>query len=247
MACPPEDVGLVAGFERGGVLHRTQQGNDHAQRIHRGLLAALVHMPKVRHSAMGSLKLFDQRARCALADKVRCDEARAAVDLSHFVGQHIPIVVVASHAKSATCPTDDLHCGCITDEVHEIATRAAQKASSQILLLIVSIKDLLHLLPEALLPLEDSLLRHNVGHDRMLQAASEEDVSEVLDVVQRVVIHNDGTPGILALAGIDDDSLVLHVLREEGCQHTPLADLLPSGTILSTDGMPLEEDRPLES
>mmetsp|Transcript_62927 Transcript_62927/g.163300 ORF Transcript_62927/g.163300 Transcript_62927/m.163300 type:complete len:225 (+) Transcript_62927:435-1109(+) len=224
MACPPEDVGLVAGFERGGVLHRTQQGNDHAQRIHRGLLAALVHMPKVRHSAMGSLKLFDQRARCALADKVRCDEARAAVDLSHFVGQHIPIVVVASHAKSATCPTDDLHCGCITDEVHEIATRAAQKASSQILLLIVSIKDLLHLLPEALLPLEDRLLGDDVRDNICLQASREEDVRQVFDIVEGIVIDDDSSLVIVHLAPVDNHWPFLDVVREERRQHAPLAN-----------------------
>mmetsp|Transcript_17922 Transcript_17922/g.53411 ORF Transcript_17922/g.53411 Transcript_17922/m.53411 type:complete len:219 (-) Transcript_17922:42-698(-) len=109
------------------------------------------------------------------------------------------------------------------------------------------LEDVVHDLPEAFLPLEDRLFRDYVRHHLLLEAAGEKDVRKVLDIVERVVIHDDGAPAILELPPIDHHGLVLHVLREERGQHTTSADLLPSGAILAPHGVPLEQHRPLEA
>mmetsp|Transcript_61769 Transcript_61769/g.156999 ORF Transcript_61769/g.156999 Transcript_61769/m.156999 type:complete len:538 (+) Transcript_61769:401-2014(+) len=247
VARPPEDVGLVAGIQDRGMLHGAQEGDDHAQGVHRRLLAPLVRVPQVRDGPVGGLELLDEAARFALADQVRGDEAGAAVDLSNLIGQHVSVVVVASHAEAAASPTDDLHGGRIADEVHEVAASGLQKVGGQVLFLVVFVEDCLHLPPEALLPLENGLLGDNVRYDVRLQATLEEDVRQVLDVVQRVVVDHDRRHVVVELPAVDDLGLLLDVVREERRKHAALADILPTCAILAAHRVTLEEDGLIEA
>mmetsp|Transcript_94361 Transcript_94361/g.185027 ORF Transcript_94361/g.185027 Transcript_94361/m.185027 type:complete len:296 (+) Transcript_94361:676-1563(+) len=167
--------------------------------------------------------------------------------LRHLVGQHVAIVIVACHAESAARPTDDLHRRGVTDEVLQIAPRAIQKALREEFFLVLRVKDLFHLLPEAFLPFEDGLLGHDVRNDIGLEAAREEDVCQVLNVVQGVVVDHDCCFLILELAAVDDNGRILNVLRKERGEHAALAHALPPRTILATDGMPLEEHGLIET
>mmetsp|Transcript_57730 Transcript_57730/g.187533 ORF Transcript_57730/g.187533 Transcript_57730/m.187533 type:complete len:539 (+) Transcript_57730:235-1851(+) len=247
VARPPEDVGLVAGIQDRGMLHGAQEGDDHAQGVHRRLLAPLVRVPQVRDGPVGGLELFDEAARFALADQVRCDEAGAAVDLSNLIGQHVSVVVVAGHAEAAASPTDDLHGGGVADQVHEVAAGALQKAGGQVFFLVVFVEDCLHLPPETLLPLENGLLGDNVRHDVRLQATREEDVRQVLDVVQRVVVDHDRRHVVVELPAVDDLGLLLDVVREERRKHAAFADILPTCAVLAAHRVTLEEDRLIEA
>mmetsp|Transcript_67854 Transcript_67854/g.174884 ORF Transcript_67854/g.174884 Transcript_67854/m.174884 type:complete len:522 (+) Transcript_67854:173-1738(+) len=238
---------LVGRIEEGRVVHCIEEGDDHAQRVHGGLLAAQVRVPEVGHGAVRGLELLDEAAVRGLAHQVGGDEARAAVHLRHLVGEHVAVVVVARHAKAATSPADDLHRGGVTDQVHQVAAGLVQEAGLRELRLVVLIEDLLHLLPEALLPLEDGLLRDHVRHNIGLQAAFEEDVPEVLDVVERVVVDHNGSLLVFAFAGIHNDRLRLDVLREEGRQHPALTNALPARAVLATNGVALKEDWPREA
>mmetsp|Transcript_52088 Transcript_52088/g.149333 ORF Transcript_52088/g.149333 Transcript_52088/m.149333 type:complete len:286 (-) Transcript_52088:61-918(-) len=129
----------------------------------------------------------------------------------------------------------------------KFTTSSFQEASSKVLILVVFLEDVVQDLPEALLPLEDGLLRHDIRHDLLLQAALEEDVREVVNIVQRVVVHDDTARVVFQLPRVDDHRLVLHVLGEKGREHTALGDLLPAGAVLATDGVPLEEHGGLEA
>mmetsp|Transcript_99045 Transcript_99045/g.258750 ORF Transcript_99045/g.258750 Transcript_99045/m.258750 type:complete len:527 (-) Transcript_99045:40-1620(-) len=247
VACPPEDVSLVRGVQHRRVLHGAEESDNHAERVHRGVLAAQVGMPQVRDRPVGGLELLDEAARFALADQVRGDEAGAAVDLSNLIGQHVSVVVVASHAEAAASPTDDLHGGRIADEVHEVAASGLQKVGGQVLFLVVFVEDCLHLPPEALLPLENGLLGDNVRYDVRLQATLEEDVRQVLDVVQRVVVDHDRRHVVVELPAVDDLGLLLDVVREERRKHAALADILPTCAILAAHRVTLEEDGLIEA
>mmetsp|Transcript_49263 Transcript_49263/g.145456 ORF Transcript_49263/g.145456 Transcript_49263/m.145456 type:complete len:588 (-) Transcript_49263:34-1797(-) len=238
---------LVRRIEEGSVLHGAQQGDHHAQRVHGGLLAAQVRVPEVGDGAVGGLELLDERAVRALADEVGGDEAGAAVHLRDLVREHVAVVIVARHAEAASGPADDLHRGGVTDQVLQLAAGLVEQAGLQVILLVVGVEDLLHLLPEALLPLEDRLLRHHVGDDVGREAALEEDVGQVVDVVERVVVDDDRILLVVDLAAVDDDGLSLHVIGEERGEDAALADTLPPSAVLAADGMALEEDRTLEA
>mmetsp|Transcript_68016 Transcript_68016/g.190489 ORF Transcript_68016/g.190489 Transcript_68016/m.190489 type:complete len:387 (+) Transcript_68016:705-1865(+) len=202
---------------------------------------------EVGDGAVGGLELLDERAVVALADEVGGDEPRAPVHLRHLVREHVAVVVVASHAEAAARPADDLHGGGVADQVLELAACVLQQPGRRELLLVLRIEDLLHLLPEALLPLEDGLLRHHVGHDARLEAAGEEDMRQVLHVVERVVVDHHRVLRVLHFATVDDDGLLLDVLREECREHAPLADGLPPRAVLAPDGVALEEDGLVEA
>mmetsp|Transcript_118834 Transcript_118834/g.165572 ORF Transcript_118834/g.165572 Transcript_118834/m.165572 type:complete len:524 (+) Transcript_118834:172-1743(+) len=242
-----DDRVLVARLEASRMFHGAQEGDHHAERIHGGVLAAQVHVPEVGHGAVRGLELLDEAAVRGLAHQVGGDEARAAVHLRHLIREHVTIVVVAGHAKAASSPTDNLHGGRVADEVHELAARLVEEAGLRKDGLVLGVKDLLHLLPEPLLPLEDRLLRDHVGHDVGLQAALEEDVRQVLDVVERVVVDHNGSLLVFAFAGIHNDRLRLDVLREEGRQHPALTNALPARAVLATNGVALKEDWPREA
>mmetsp|Transcript_34874 Transcript_34874/g.88618 ORF Transcript_34874/g.88618 Transcript_34874/m.88618 type:complete len:225 (+) Transcript_34874:537-1211(+) len=215
MACEPQNLFLVGRLEECSVFHGPKERHHHAQRVHGSLLPALMRVPQVRHCPVGGLEFLDQRAICTLADKVGCDEARATVDLRHLVGEHVAVVVVASHSEPASRPPDDLHRSRIADEVHKVATRGLEQARCHVLLLVIRVEDFLHLLPKALLPLKDSLLGDHVWHNVGLQAPREEDVRQILNIVERIVIHDYCVFHVVDLAAIDDRGPLLHILREE--------------------------------
>mmetsp|Transcript_106173 Transcript_106173/g.188816 ORF Transcript_106173/g.188816 Transcript_106173/m.188816 type:complete len:223 (+) Transcript_106173:683-1351(+) len=196
---------------------------------------------------MGCFELFDESSILVLSDEIRGDEARAAVNLCNFICEHVSIVVVASHAEATPGPADNLHSCGITDEVNQFSTRLVEETRCQELLLELSIKDLLHALPESFLPLEDCLFGHHIRHDIGLQAACEENASQVLDVVQRIVVNHHGRFIVHQLTAIHDDWLQLRVLWPVSCEHLALAHCLPAGTILSANGVALEKHRALEA
>mmetsp|Transcript_74998 Transcript_74998/g.242572 ORF Transcript_74998/g.242572 Transcript_74998/m.242572 type:complete len:526 (-) Transcript_74998:42-1619(-) len=247
VARPPEDVSLVRRVQHRRMLHGAEESDNHAERVHRGVLAAQVGVPQVRDRPVGGLEFLDQASVGALADQIRGDEAGAAVHLRDLVREHVAIVVVASHAKAAAGPTDDLHGGSVADQVLQVTTCFLQQAARQVLFLVVLVEDLLHLLPETLLPLEDRFLGDDIRHDVRLQAAREEDVCQVLNVVQRVVVHDDSRLVVLDLAAVDDDRRFLDVIGEKGRQDAALADGLPAGAVLAADGVALEEDGLVEA
>mmetsp|Transcript_16479 Transcript_16479/g.27910 ORF Transcript_16479/g.27910 Transcript_16479/m.27910 type:complete len:453 (-) Transcript_16479:166-1524(-) len=229
------------------VVHCTQQCHNHAQGIHGCFLTTKVHVPQIGYSSMGGFKFLDQGAILALAHQVRGDKARAAMHLRHLVGQHVTIVVVACHSKAATRPADDLHCSGITDQVDQLASTLVKKPSLQKLLLVLCIENLLHLLPEALLPLENGLFRHHIRHNVGLKAALEKDVRQVLDIVQGVVIHDNCRFIIMKYSPVNDHRLFLLIFRPVSCEHLSFADSLPACTILTANCMSLKEDGALES
>mmetsp|Transcript_62319 Transcript_62319/g.140416 ORF Transcript_62319/g.140416 Transcript_62319/m.140416 type:complete len:342 (+) Transcript_62319:660-1685(+) len=192
--------------------------------------------------------LLDHGAVFVLAHQIGCDKAWAAVHLRNLVRQHVAIVVVARHPKAAAGPPDDLHRRGVADEVHEVAAALVQETGLLVLFLVVSIEDLFHLLPEALLPLEDRLLRNDVGHNICLQATREENVREVLNVVQGIVVDHHSCLVVENLTAINDCRLLgLHVLGEEGRKHATLANALPASTVLAAYCMALEENGPVEA
>mmetsp|Transcript_59986 Transcript_59986/g.186068 ORF Transcript_59986/g.186068 Transcript_59986/m.186068 type:complete len:273 (+) Transcript_59986:492-1310(+) len=240
-------VDLLLGFrdKDGSMPHGPQERNDKAQWVHGGFFATEVGVPEVSNGAVRGLILLDERPILALAREDRADETRTSMHLRHLVREHVAVVVVARHAEAAIRPTDDLHGGRVTDEVAEFPT--LQQARSDELVLVVSVKDVGHNLPEALLPFEDGLLRDDVGLDMILQAPREEYVSQVLDVVQGVVVDHDGASGVGGSAAVDDHGLIVHVLREEGCEDPAFADLPPTSTVLATHCVTVNDDRALEA
>mmetsp|Transcript_36226 Transcript_36226/g.96248 ORF Transcript_36226/g.96248 Transcript_36226/m.96248 type:complete len:251 (-) Transcript_36226:45-797(-) len=110
------------------------------------------------------------------------------------------------------------------------------------------VEDLLHDLPEALLPLEDRLLRHYIRGHILLQATGEEDPRKVCHVIQRVIVDHDPTLLIIQRPSVNDDwRFVDHVLGKKGGDHTTFPDRFPSCTILASHRMPLKQHWILEA
>mmetsp|Transcript_107067 Transcript_107067/g.345457 ORF Transcript_107067/g.345457 Transcript_107067/m.345457 type:complete len:288 (+) Transcript_107067:735-1598(+) len=230
------------------MVHGAKQRHDHAQWVHGGLLAPEVRVPEVRNGPVGGLKLLDERAIFVLAHEVGGDEARAPVHLRDLVRKHVAVVVVARHAEAAARPPDDLHRRGVADEVHQLAPAFVQEARGEVLFLVVRVEDLLHLLPEALLPLEDSLLGDHVRHDMRLEAPREKDVRQVFDIVERIVVDHDTGLLVLDLTAIDDLRLLgLHVLGKIGREYAALAHLLPTCAVLAAHCMAFEQHWPVEA
>mmetsp|Transcript_117477 Transcript_117477/g.251023 ORF Transcript_117477/g.251023 Transcript_117477/m.251023 type:complete len:238 (-) Transcript_117477:656-1369(-) len=164
VCCEAHHLLLVGWRQDCGMLHGAEQSHHHAQRIHGCLFPAEVGMPEVRYSAMRCLELLDQYTVIPLPSEVRCDETWAPVHLRHLVSEDIAIVVVACHAKATIRPTDNLHGGCVTDKVLQPPASLIKKACGKEAVEVVLLENLQHDLPETLLPLENSLLRDDVGH-----------------------------------------------------------------------------------
>mmetsp|Transcript_36594 Transcript_36594/g.92741 ORF Transcript_36594/g.92741 Transcript_36594/m.92741 type:complete len:371 (-) Transcript_36594:54-1166(-) len=223
------------------MVHRAEEGLCHAERVHRGLLAAQVRRPHVGHGAVRGLELLDHRAvREPLADQVGGDEARAAVHLRDLVGEHVAVVVVRRHAEAAIGPPDDLHRGRVRDQVRELAAGLVEQPCGEVLLLVVRVEGRLHRRPEGLLPLEDRLLGHHVRRHLRLEAAREEVVREVGHVVERVVVCDHRVLAVAQPAVVDDRRRPAVVRAEDG-GHATLAHALVARAVLASDRVPLEE------
>mmetsp|Transcript_18573 Transcript_18573/g.44647 ORF Transcript_18573/g.44647 Transcript_18573/m.44647 type:complete len:231 (+) Transcript_18573:574-1266(+) len=200
--------------------------------------------PHVGNGAVRGLKLLDQRPVLVLPHQVRRDEARRPVDLCDLVSEHVAVVVVRRHPKASASPTDDLHGGGVRDEVRKLVGSVVQQALVQELLLVVLVEHRLHLLPERLLPLEDRLLGHHVRRHLMLEAAREENVGEILHVIERVVVRDNGVGLVVELPGVD--YLGRAVLGRENRVEDARADGVVACAVLATHCMPLEDDAVLE-
>mmetsp|Transcript_44335 Transcript_44335/g.106524 ORF Transcript_44335/g.106524 Transcript_44335/m.106524 type:complete len:561 (-) Transcript_44335:17-1699(-) len=243
-----EDLRLAALLlpcEHRRMVHRAQECLGHAERVHGGLLATQVRRPHIGHRAVRGLVLFDHGAvREPLADEVGGDEAGAAVHLRDLVGEHVAVIVVRRHAEAAIGPPDDLHRCRVGDQMGELASALVEQPCREVLLLVVRVEGLLHRRPEALLPLKDGLLGHDVRRHLRLEAAREEVVREVGHVVQRVVVGDHGILAVAQLALVDDHRSAA-VVGTEDRGHAALADGLVACAVLASDGMPFEEHRVL--
>ena len=85
-----------------------------------------------------------------------------------------------------------------------------------------------HLLPERLLPLEDSLLCDDVRNNALIQAALEETVGEVCDRIEGVMVHNSNVFFIRKHAVVDNFGFQIWIVGEEGRDQASLADSGPS-------------------
>lgn len=132
-----------------------------------------------------------------------------------------------------------LHGGSIGDQVHELAV--GDDTTCDVVRLVVRVEDGFHLRPEGLLPLEDCLLRDNIGHDLGLETTAEEVVGEVFDVVQGVVVGHDDVFVIFQHAIVTEGGRRT-VIRKEGCDHTTLAYGLPACGVFTADSMTLRRE-----
>eukprot|EP00968_Pinguiococcus_pyrenoidosus_P001973 scaffold101_cov230-Pinguiococcus_pyrenoidosus.AAC.6 len=143
---------------------------------------------------------------------------------------------------------NDLHGRSVTDEVLQLASAVVEQPSFLKLVLVVLVEHILHRLPEALLPLEDRLLRDDVRSHSALETAREEVVRQVHDVVVGVVVHDSDVVVIDQLPSVDDLRFPLRLpLRIEAGDQLSPADGLPTSPVLAAHRVPLEEDRLLES
>ncbi len=115
------------------------------------------------------------------------------------------------------------------------------QASLHKFLFVVHVEHVLHLGPEAFLPLEHGLLGDHVRHDAAGQTAGEEVVGEVLNVVQGVVVSHHHVGLVLQNAVVAEDGLAA-VLREEGGDQAAGSDGLPSSSVLTTNSVALRSE-----
>mmetsp|Transcript_5119 Transcript_5119/g.7203 ORF Transcript_5119/g.7203 Transcript_5119/m.7203 type:complete len:207 (-) Transcript_5119:343-963(-) len=103
-------------------------------------------------------------------------------------------------------------------------------------LLVFGIKNFFHGGPESFLPLEDCLFCHNVRCNVGIKTTLEEQVSELSDIVIGVVI-NDAYIVVVRQITFVDDKGCRSVSWQVGCQKSSLANLVPTGSVFTTDGM----------
>ena len=77
-------------------------------------------------SGAGIWTYLDQSTIEPLANEIRGNEARGAVDLRNLVSEHVSIVIVGSHAKATLTPPHNLHGCSIGDDVLQVALDKSQ-------------------------------------------------------------------------------------------------------------------------
>mmetsp|Transcript_43790 Transcript_43790/g.105636 ORF Transcript_43790/g.105636 Transcript_43790/m.105636 type:complete len:338 (-) Transcript_43790:155-1168(-) len=203
-------------------------------------------MPQIRNGSVGSLKFLNQATVLTSSNKVGCDESRGTVNLRNLICKHITIVVVCRHSESTVGPANQLHRGSIGDEMLKISSRTFQKTSLLKIGLVVFVEDFLHGFPEALLPLEDSLLGDNIWGNFGIKASLEEKVSQFCDVVVRIMVNDDDIVVIRQITLVNDEWRRTIIWKVSGQQRS-LTNFVPSSTIFTSNGMTLKEDRILVS
>mmetsp|Transcript_17403 Transcript_17403/g.27290 ORF Transcript_17403/g.27290 Transcript_17403/m.27290 type:complete len:207 (-) Transcript_17403:88-708(-) len=123
----------------------------------------------------------------------------------------------------------------------QISSRPIKQTFLQEFILVLFIKHLLHCSPESFLPLEHSFLGNNVWCNLGIQATFEEQMCQISNIIIRIVVYN---ANIVIIRQI---SLVHHercstILGNVSCEQCSGTNLIPSSSVLSTNGMSLKQD-----
>mmetsp|Transcript_14040 Transcript_14040/g.19944 ORF Transcript_14040/g.19944 Transcript_14040/m.19944 type:complete len:203 (-) Transcript_14040:384-992(-) len=123
----------------------------------------------------------------------------------------------------------------------QISSRPIKETLLQEFILVLFIKDFLHCSPESFLPLEHSFLGNNVWCYLGFQAPFEEQMCQISNIIVRVVVYNTYIVIIRQISLVDHKRCPT-ILGNISCEQCSSTNLIPSSSILSTDGMPLKQD-----
>mmetsp|Transcript_16240 Transcript_16240/g.26488 ORF Transcript_16240/g.26488 Transcript_16240/m.26488 type:complete len:249 (-) Transcript_16240:281-1027(-) len=168
------------------------------------------------------------------------------MNLCKFIGKHIPIVVVSSHSKVSISPSNQLHGCSVRDQVTKLVSSVLKQSSLNVTLTVVLVEHVLHARPKAFLPLEHSLFGNHVWCHACLETTREKVMSQVNNIIKRVVICYNSTcivPQValvnqLSLAGI----LGRGTLWKKKCLQLSLSYSSITSSVFSTNSMSFKEN-----
>mmetsp|Transcript_12382 Transcript_12382/g.16082 ORF Transcript_12382/g.16082 Transcript_12382/m.16082 type:complete len:249 (+) Transcript_12382:854-1600(+) len=154
---------------------------------------------------------------------------------------------MSSHSEATIGPTNNLHRCCIGNQVHQVTPCLVQQSCLQESFFVMLLKYCQHFRPEFFLPLENSFLCYNIRRYVGFQATLEEMMSQISNVVQRVVIGDYGIDVIFQKPFIYDNVVLGLIFREKDSLKLSSSYHSISSTVFSTNSMTFEQNWILET